>query len=83
MLCKSVLAWLKRVPGIALIVLFFFLLFPAKVHAFYIDPGTGSIIIQVLLGFLVGGLFALKIYWARVLAWSKRLFSRQGKHEEP
>ncbi len=33
---------------------------PAKA---YIDPGTGSYIIQVVLGLLFAGVFVLKSYW--------------------
>ena len=45
----------------------------------YIDPGTGSMIIQVAIGFLVGMMLALKMFWGRVSAWVKNRFSR-GKY---
>ena len=32
----------------------------------YIDPGSGSLIIQMLIGTLVGLGIALKIYWHRI-----------------
>jgi len=32
----------------------------------YLDPGTGSVIIQVLVGTLVGVGIALKIYWQKL-----------------
>ena len=32
----------------------------------YLDPGTGSIILQGIIGAVVGGLIALKLYWARL-----------------
>lgn len=35
----------------------------------YIGAGTGSLIIQVVIAGLVGGLFALKIYWRRIKAF--------------
>lgn len=37
----------------------------APAHA-YLDPGTGSMILQGLIGAVVGGLIALKLYWARL-----------------
>jgi hypothetical protein len=40
----------------------------------YLDPGTGSYIIQLLIGGLLGGLFAVGLFWKRVLAFVKRLF---------
>ncbi len=41
----------------------------------YIDPGTGSIVIQALIGALVGVGITLKIYWYKF----KELFNREGK----
>jgi len=32
----------------------------------YLDPGSGSVIIQMLVGTLVGVGIALKIYWQRI-----------------
>ena len=32
----------------------------------YLDPGTGSMILQGIIGAVVGGLIALKLYWARL-----------------
>jgi membrane associated rhomboid family serine protease len=40
----------------------------------YLDPGTGSYIIQLLVGGLLGGLFAIGLFWKRVIAFVKRLF---------
>ena len=42
----------------------------------YLDPGTGSLIIQVLIASFLGGLFLLKVYWKKVKAWFKRIKSR-------
>ena len=36
-------------------------------HA-YLDPGTGSIILQVLLGGVAGLALACKLYWQKLLA---------------
>ena len=38
-------------------------------HA-YLDPGTGSIILQVLLGGIAGLVLAGKLYWHKLLALS-------------
>ena len=32
----------------------------------YIDPGTGSMILQSLIGALVGGVIVLKVYWTKI-----------------
>ena len=40
-------------------------LFPSEAYA-YIDPASASIMIQVLIGALVGTGIALKMYWAKL-----------------
>jgi hypothetical protein len=45
----------------------------------YIDPGTGSLIIQVLIGVIVAGLVTAKIFWGRIITFFKGLFSRSSK----
>ena len=32
----------------------------------YLDPGTGSIIVQMLIGTLVGAGVAIKVYWQKI-----------------
>ncbi len=49
-------------------------LFVSDAYA-YIDPGTGSIVIQVLIGALVGIGITFKIYWLKF----KEIFSRVNK----
>ena len=41
----------------------------------YLDPGTGSVIIQALIGVIAGVLIALKIYWYKL----KEKLSRMKK----
>ena len=57
------------------------IVFPQRAHA-YIDPGTGSLIIQLLIGTLVGGLVAVKMYWHRINRYIKKVFSRTKSDEE-
>jgi len=35
----------------------------------YLDPGSGSYILQLLLAAILGGAFAIKIYWKRIRAY--------------
>jgi hypothetical protein len=58
------------------VLLFLLLVSPAMVQlAFgYLDPGTGSYLLQLLIGGLLGGLFAIGLFWKRVLAFVKRIF---------
>lgn len=38
----------------------------------YIDPGTGSYILQVAIAFLVGLAFSIKVFWKRISAFLRR-----------
>jgi len=43
----------------------------------YLDPGTGSYIFQLIIAGLVGGLFALKLFWRQIRNFFARIFSRK------
>jgi hypothetical protein len=45
----------------------------------YLDPGTGSYILQLLVGGLLGGLFAIGVFWKKVVTFVKRLFTPQNR----
>jgi hypothetical protein len=38
----------------------------------YLDPGTGSVAIQIILGGVVALLATIKLYWARITSWLRR-----------
>lgn len=57
------------------------LAFPCPAYA-YLDPGTGSYILQLILAALLGAAFAVKLFWKDVKAFFGKLFSRQEDHEE-
>ena len=59
-----------------------YLPFHQVVHA-YLDPGTGSIVLQAVIGALVGGFVAIGLFWNRIKAFVRNLFSRSKKSEEP
>ena len=42
----------------------------------YIDPGSGSIVIQALIGALVGVGITLKVYWAKIRMAIDNKFSK-------
>lgn len=48
----------------------------------YLDPGSGSFILQLLLATLLGLLFLLKTYWQKVTTFIKKLFSRDKSTPE-
>jgi hypothetical protein len=59
----------------------FGLLIPQPAYA-YLDPGTGSYILQLVLGAMVGMLFALKIFWKNIRTFVGNFLSRERKAEE-
>ncbi|MBL7069119.1 MAG: hypothetical protein ISS34_04605 [Candidatus Omnitrophica bacterium] len=58
------------------------LIFTKESYA-YLDPGSGSYLLQLLIGVLLGGLFALKLFWGRVITFLKSLLFRKRKDERP
>jgi hypothetical protein len=58
------------------------LLLSSAAHA-YVDPGTGSYFLQILLAGILGAAFAIKIYWRKVKAFfSGTIFGRNKTKEE-
>ena len=56
-------AFLATSAGLCALALLFL---PASAHGLYLDPGTGSIIIQALLAGLVGLATVTKLYWNKI-----------------
>jgi len=63
---------------LAVLLFLFHLMFPQTAYA-YLDPGTGSYLLQVGLAVLVGASFVIKIYWRRIRASLANLFSKRKK----
>ena len=40
----------------------------------YLDPGSGSYLLQILIATFVGGLFALRASWGRIRSFFQRRF---------
>ena len=49
--------------------------FPRNAYA-YLDPGTGSYLLQLLVAALLGAVVTAKIFWHRLKSFFKNLFSR-------
>lgn len=56
------------------------LVVPPRAHA-YLDPGTGSFVLQALIAGLLGALLALKLYWKQVKK-AVRTFLMERKDSE-
>jgi len=46
-----------------------------EAHA-YIDPGTGSLVIQILLATVFGSLFMIKVFWRRLTGQLSRILKK-------
>ena len=44
----------------------------------YLDPGTGSLILQAVLGGVVGAAVVIKLYWRRFLSFIR--FKKSSDH---
>jgi hypothetical protein len=60
----------------ALLVAVVALSFPQYVYS-YIDPGTGSYIIQIVIAAFVAVSFVVKVYWLKIKGFVGRLFSKK------
>jgi hypothetical protein len=58
----------------------FYLVLTREVYA-YLDPGTGSYILQLVIAGILGVLFAVKMFWVKVKSFFVNIFSRDNKHE--
>jgi hypothetical protein len=89
---------MKRIKHIGItiaVIVFIFLIFSQTVYAsidigtfdwnsyaYYIDAGTGSLIIQVLIGGAVGGLALIGVYRMRVKNFLNNLFKKRRQDSE-
>ena len=55
----------QKTTALLLLLLVVAVLFPASAHA-YIDPGTGSFVVQGIIAAIVGAGFAVKVFWYRI-----------------
>jgi hypothetical protein len=63
-----------------IVLLLAFFLFPREAHA-YLDPGTGSYIIQIALAAIVGIGFGVRLFWGRIKSFFKRIATKQESDE--
>lgn len=61
-----------------LVLALLFLGLPATDAHAYLDPGTGSYVLQLLIAGVVGAVFALKTFWRSILSFVARLTGRKN-----
>ena len=47
----------------------------------YLDPGSGSFILQLLLAALLGAAFLVKVYWGKIKAFFGGVFSKKEQEQ--
>ena len=66
--------------GLLILVLIINIFFISSAYA-YLDPGTGSYILQLVVGLFFGFLFLLKTFWLKIKLFFTNLFKRR-KNED-
>ena len=61
-----------------IIISLFFFIFTTKAHA-YLDPGTGSIILQAIVGAFAAFFTSIYIFWNKVKNFYKKIFNKNKK----
>ena len=56
----------------------YFFLFTSSAHA-YLDPGTGSIILQAIVGAFAAFFSTLYIFWEKVKIFFSKVFKKDNK----
>ena len=57
------------------------LVFTRDAHA-YLDPGTGSYILQLIIAGLLGAFLAVKMYWGNIKTFFSNRFSKERREEQ-
>ncbi len=47
----------------------------------YLDPGTGSVILQAVIAGFMGAMFAIKLFWGKIKSGIRTVFSRSAKSD--
>ena len=65
------------------LILLFFVLYLAMIgNSFaYLDPGSGSFILQAIIGFIAAIFATVSFYWNKVKIFIARLFKKEKKTE--
>ena|SRR3989338_4210328 len=69
--------FLHRVLESLFVVSIFYLLFMPQVSFAYLDPGTGSYIIQLLVAGAAGVIFTGKIFWLKITSFFYVFFGKK------
>ncbi len=57
---------MRMLYGLFFSAIFIFVFDPSTEASAYLDPGTGSMVLQLLLGGVAGAVVVVKLYWEKV-----------------
>ena len=60
------------------ILILYIILLPSNAYA-YLDPGTGSIILQAILGFIAAAIASISVYWTKFKMLINKIFKKKKK----
>ena len=78
---QTAMEYFRRSVILSVLVFLACFIFSEKAYA-YLDPGTGSYILQLILAGLLGALFMVKTYWRNIKSFIFNIFSRRGKGQK-
>jgi hypothetical protein len=67
----------RRFLSILFCVSLFYLIFPCRAYA-YLDLGTWTYIMQMIIAAMIGGLFAVKIFWNKIKNFFRKIFFKNN-----
>lgn len=74
---------MNQILNLSVIDLVTSLAIPLREGHLYLDPGSGSFILQIIIAALFGSLFVIKAYWRKIINFFRNLFSKnRGDHRE-
>jgi len=62
-----------------IIIFSLFLIILPKISRAYLDAGSGSYVVQIVIAILAGGAFAVKIFFRQIKRFFFKIFSRNQK----
>lgn len=68
----------KVIVNFAFFLSLYLIALPKDAHA-YLDPSTGSYILQIVGAAIFGSLFALKVWWRQITGFLSRIFKRKDR----
>ncbi len=77
---RKIRCFIRRSSGTAIFTYLIVLLVAKPAYA-YLDPGTGSMILQLLLGGVAGALVIGKLYFGKIRSFFAGLLGRQAQGE--